>query len=321
MARKSIKTAANCGVNAVKFQNFKTEDFLTDRTITYTYKSQGEEVTEPLYDICKRSEFKQEWLGPLKELCDSLDVEFMSTPTSEEGIMDLVNAGVKVLKNGSDYLTHIPLLEFMGGTGLQVIISTGMAYKEDVEDAVNAVKKAGNGNIILLHCVSNYPTLDENVNLNRMTTLRKRYNLPVGFSDHTLGWSAASHAVTIGACVIEKHFTFDRNLTGPDHWFSADPDELQVLVEEVRRAEKQLGSADISPAVSEMVVREKYRLGLVAARDMRSGHALRKEDLVFRKPCTGFLPKDRDRILGRKLARDLEAGRPIRSEDILGEEN
>ncbi|NVL90350.1 MAG: N-acetylneuraminate synthase family protein [Desulfobacterales bacterium] len=313
LARRSIEAAARCGVDAVKFQNFKTEDFLTDRTMQYTYKSQGKEITEPLYNICKRSEFRREWIGPLKALCDKLEIEFMSTPTSEGGVMDLVNAGVKILKNGSDYLTHIPLLKFMGQTGLPVIVSTGMAYFGEIDDVVNAVKASGNEQIILLHCVSNYPTHDKDVNLRRMVALRERYGLPVGFSDHTLGWLAAVQAVTLGAVAIEKHFTLDKNLPGPDHWFSLDPAELKTYVEEIRRAELRMGRQDISPAQGEIQIRDEYRLGIVVARRVEKGQLLAKEDVAFRKPCRGLLPKELEEYLGKRFTVSLDVGQPIKA--------
>lgn len=311
LACRSVEMAVKCGVDAVKFQNFVTEDFLTDRSITYTYKSQGKEITEPLFDICKRSEFKREWLPALKELCDKLEVEFLSTPTSEQGIKDLVNCGVRILKNGSDYLTHTPLLRLMSRTGLLVILSTGMACTEDIDDAVEAVRDEGNERIVLLHCVSNYPVENKNVNLLRMVALRERYGFPVGFSDHTLGWEAAVQAVTLGACVIEKHFTLDKKLPGPDHWFSANPEEMKTLVGKVRRAETRLGDRDLSPAEGEMNVLKKYRLGVFATRAMKKGHVLHKEDIAIRKPHRGMRPKDVEGVLGKTLKRDVAADDPL----------
>jgi len=313
LARKSIEVAASCGVDAVKFQNFKTEDFLSDRKITYTYKNNGKDITEPLFDICKRAEFKRDWISPLKALCDKLGIEFISTPTSEEGVMDLVNNGVKILKNGSDYLTHIPLLKFMGQTGLTVIVSTGMAYAEDIDDAVSAVTSTGNNQLIVMHCVSNYPTEDKDVNLMRMVALKERFGLPVGFSDHTLGWQAAVQSVTLGASVIEKHFTLDKNMPGPDHWFSANPEEMKTLVSEVRQAEMRLGNPEIAPAFSEMALRDEYRLGIVAVRDLKKGQILSKQDVAFRKPCSGLLPKKIDVYLGQPIKVDIGCGEPIKA--------
>lgn len=176
LAVKSIEEAAKAGADAVKFQNYRTEDFIFDRSLTYTYLSQGKEVTESMWDLCKRCETKREWLPPLKKICDTLSVEFMSTPTSESGVDDLIDVGVNKIKNGSDYLTHLPLLKYMGSTGATVIISTGMADSSEVQDAVDAVRSGGKSNIILMHCTSSYPTKASDVNLNRMIALQEVFS-------------------------------------------------------------------------------------------------------------------------------------------------
>lgn len=314
LACRSVEAAAACGVDAVKFQNWKTEDFLADRSILYTYKSRGESITEPLFDICKRAEFQDEWLPPLKSLCDRLGVMFMSTPTSESGVTLLLNNGVTVLKNGSDYLTNIPLLSFMGRTGLKIILSTGMAHAEDIDDAVDCIRKSGNNDIVLLHCTSNYPTLEKDVNLARMISLKGRYQLPVGFSDHTIGYHAAVQAVTLGACVIEKHFTLDKDLVGPDHWFSTNPDEMKQYVTEIRAAENRIGDHSITPADSEAQIRDEYRLGVVAIREIPLGSILKEGDVAFMKPCRGLLPKEIGAFYGRELLVSLKKGDPVKKD-------
>lgn len=318
LAYDSVVAAAEAGATAVKFQNFLTEDFLTDRTILHTYKNGDESITEPLFDICKRSEFKSEWIPELKQLCDKLGVIFMSTPTSEKGVDDLMDNGVKYLKNGSDYLSHIPLLKYMAATGSTVIISVGMAYQDDIDDAVSAVldvQKDKSG-LIILHCTSSYPTTPENVNLLKIPELRERYQVSVGFSDHTEGWVSAVQAVTLGAEVIEKHFTLDRNLPGPDHWFSSDPQEFKELVEQIRLAEMRMGSGELKPADSEMAVRDQWRLGLVWDRDIKAGEQITKSDIAIRKPATGLLPKDLESILTRKVTKNCRKGNSVVSTDI-----
>lgn len=317
LAKKMIRVAAEVGADAVKFQNFKTEDFLSDRKLTITYKSWGRQVTEPLWDVCKRSEFRREWIPELKQLCDCLGVEFFSTPTSERGVDDLINAGVRILKNGSDYLTHIPLLRYMGNTGVPVIVSTGMGIQEDVDDAVSAVTSGGKSKIILLHCTSIYPTEDADVNLRRMVALREQYNVPVGFSDHTRDWKAAVQAVTLGACIIEKHFTINRELHGPDQWFSTTPEDLKILVNEVRAAEMRMGCKSIKPSQGEIIHKDEWRIGLVAARDLNAGDILRKEDVTYRKPALGLLPKHLDDLLGKKIAVDIRSGEPLMMEQFF----
>ncbi|MBW8000463.1 MAG: N-acetylneuraminate synthase [Planctomycetes bacterium] len=316
LAEQMIKSAADAGADAVKFQNFKTEDFLSDKKLPITYKYHGKEITEPLWDACKRSEFKREWIPDLKKMCDELGVVFFSTPTSEEGIDDLINSGVEALKNGSDYLTQLPLLRYMGTTGVPVIVSTGMANQQDVDDAVEAVKSGGKSRVVLMHCVSTYPTAIEDLNLNKMVTLMERYNLPVGFSDHTGDFKAAVQAVTLKACMVEKHFTVDKNLPGADQNISCNPEEFNILVREIRDAEKRMGAKNISPAKGEMCHKDQSRIGLVAARDIQAGSVLVTEDVAYRKPALGLLPKQLNDVLGRVASVSISSGEPLRSEQL-----
>ena len=310
-ARQMVIAAAEAGVNAVKFQNFRTEDFLSDRSMTFTYQSAGETVTEPFFDMCKRNEFNSEWLPDLVALSKKLGVEFLSTPTSLEGIADLVKVGCSYIKNGSDYLTHIPLLRAMGETGMTVIISTGMSGVDDIDAAMAVLPR---DRTIVLHCTSAYPTLIKDVNLRRMTAIAERYGMPVGFSDHTAGWQAAVQAVTLGAVVIEKHFTLDHDLPGPDHWFSSTPDELATLIVEVRKAEVRLGLGDLTPADIEAEHMEEWRIGVQSACDLESGHILSVDDVVFRKPAEGILPKDIEQWYGRRLNRPVAVHMPLQPE-------
>jgi N,N'-diacetyllegionaminate synthase len=311
LARRSIIAAAEAGADAVKFQNFRTEDFLADRTLTFTYLSQGKTITEPFFDLCKRNEFQREWLPELTGLCHELGVELLSTPTSEDGVRDLVECGCRYIKNGSDYLTHTPLLRTMAETGLTVLVSTGMADTDDIDSAMEAVAPAMPDRVVLLHCTSSYPTAPEHTNLRRMLTLRDRYGVQVGFSDHTEGWQAAVQAVSLGAVMVEKHFTLDRDLPGPDHWFSSTPDELAIMVREIRAAEMRLGDPALLPAGSEMATKGEWRIGVVAAHALAPGHVLSRDNVAFRKPARGILPRDLDRWLGRTIGTAVEANEPL----------
>jgi N-acetylneuraminate synthase/N,N'-diacetyllegionaminate synthase len=315
LATRTIEAAARAGADAVKFQNYHTEDFLADRSLTYTYKSQGREVTESQWDMFARCEPKADWLPRLKRFCDDREIVFFSTPMSEAGVRDLVKAGVLLLKNGSDCLTHLPLLECMGRTGIPTIVSTGMADQQDIDDAVAAVRK-GSSPLILLHCTSAYPTPLQDVNLRRMTSLRERYALPVGFSDHTEGWHAAIQAVTLGACMIEKHFTLDHNLPGPDHWFSSTPAEFAELVLQVRAGEQRLGRADILPAGAEKAGRQEYRLSAAPVVDLNAGTILAANLIRFQRPGTGILARDLEKYVGRRLLHPVSKGTPLQPADF-----
>ena len=311
LARNSVEAAGAAGCDAVKFQNFRTEDFIQDKSLTYTYESQGKTVTEPFFDLCKRNEFQKEWIPELCNLSEEFGMEFLSTPSSEKGISDLAEAGCKFVKNGADALTHLPLLRAMAESGMHVIVSTGMAYEDDIDSALNALAPALPNRLTLLHCTSNYPTKPEDTNLRRMLSLKDKYGLPVGFSDHTCGWQAAVQAVTLGAVSIEKHFTLDHNLPGPDHWFSSNPAEMKELVSQVRQAEICMGLPDIQPATGELPVRDEFRLGLIAARNLKAGEELDEEMVVFRKPAKGLLPRDLPIYLGRVLKSDINKDDPI----------
>jgi N-acetylneuraminate synthase/N,N'-diacetyllegionaminate synthase len=317
VAKDSIIAAKKSGADAVKFQNFLTEDFLSDKSILHTYKDGNNQVTEALFDICKRSEFKIEWMPDLIRICNDLDIIFLSTPTSKKGVDDLISNGVQLIKNGSDYLTHLPLLKYMASTKAEVIISIGMAYEKEIDEAVDAILSVSpnKDKLTILHCTSSYPTSNENVNLKKIISLKERYGLKVGFSDHTEGWESAVQAVTLGAKVLEKHFTLDKKMSGPDHWFSSDPDEFSELVKQVRFAEERLGSSLLMPADSEIGVRKQWQLGLVWDRDLQSNEIIKHDDIAIRKPATELTPKDLIEVIGSTTVRNCKKGQSVQSSD------
>jgi N,N'-diacetyllegionaminate synthase len=313
LARDAILAAAEAGADCVKFQNYKTEDFITNRDLVLEYKSQGKSVKERQYDIFKRCELTRDQLGYLKEQCDSAGVLFHSTPTSLEGIEDLRAIGCQLLKNGSDYLTNLRLVRAMGETGLKTVLSTGMATLSEIDDAVRAFRETGNENLMLLHCTSSYPTPAEDVNLARISTLRQAFNVEVGLSDHTNGTIAAVGATVLGARWIEKHFTLSKDLPGPDHWFSMDAPELRQLVASVREAQKMLGSSAVGPTPSEALGRRDFRLSCVAARDIGKGESIRPSDIAFQRPGDGFPPIYEVMLVGLKLAKNIKKGQKFES--------
>jgi len=316
LARKMIDAAARAGADAVKFQNYRTEDFISDRSLTHEYVSQGRTVVESQYDLFKRCELRRTALRELKSFSDDRGAIFHSTPTSEEGIHDLVEIGAPILKNGSDYLTHLPLIRAMGRTGLPTVLSTGMAVPQEINDAVRAFHETGNDRLILLHCTSSYPTPPADANLLRISVLAETYRCLVGFSDHTEGVEAAVGAVALGACLIEKHFTLDKNLPGPDHRFSADPVEFEALVRAVRRMEQFLGDPRLGPTKDETHGRLAYRLSCVAARLLPDGHVVTEKDLAFCRPGTGLPPDQASSLIGRRLKHNVKQGEIIRLGDV-----
>jgi N,N'-diacetyllegionaminate synthase len=316
LAHRAIDAAADAGADAVKFQNYRTEDFLSDRSLTHEYVSQGKTVVEAQYDMFKRCELAPESLRALREHCDRRNVVFFSTPTSEKGLGELVEVGAPLLKNGSDFLVHLQLIRAMARTGLPTVISTGMATLEEVKVAVESFRGSGGQDLILLHCTSSYPTPAEDVHLRKMETLAASFDCPVGLSDHTDGIVAAIGSVALGACMIEKHFTLDKNLPGPDHHFSSDPAEFRVLVDAVRVMEKSMGSSEVDPATSENIGRRDYRLSCVAARELPAGHRLGAADVAFRRPGSGFPPSQSDSLVDRELRRSVAIGHVFALEDF-----
>ncbi|MSQ55900.1 MAG: N-acetylneuraminate synthase [Betaproteobacteria bacterium] len=318
LARRMIDAAAGAGADAVKFQNYRTEDFVSDRSLVHEYENGGRMVRESQYDMFKRYELRRESLRDLSDHCRARGVTFFSTPSGEDGIADLLAVKAPLLKNGSDYLTNLPLIRAMARTGLPTALSTGMATAEEIRDAVEAFRGAGNDQLIVLHCTSTYPAPDEEVNLRRIPALAAACRALVGLSDHSFGTTAAIGSVAMGACFVEKHFTLDKRLPGPDHRFSSDPEEFAQLVQGVRAIERQLGTERIGPAPSEIEGRAGFRLSCVAARDLPAGHVLQQADVAFRRPGTGLPPKAIDQVLGRKLAAAVAGGHVFGKADFHG---
>ncbi|MGF1534593.1 MAG: N-acetylneuraminate synthase family protein [Bernardetiaceae bacterium] len=317
LAKEMIHAAKDAGADAVKFQNYYTEDFILDKSLTYEYISQGKLVVETQYDMFKRYELSVEQLQELKSYADKIDVVFFSTPTSIQGIQDLQQIGVPLLKNGSDFLVNLELIEQMAQTGLPTVISTGMATLSEIDEAVRAFEAAGGKELIILHCISTYPTPASEVNLLKIQSLKNSFNYPIGFSDHTEGIVAAVGAVVLGACFVEKHFTLDKNLAGPDHHFSSDPVEMKALVDAVRFVEMGLGASKLTPTEKEESGRLNFRLSCVAKRDLPEGYILQREDIAFSRPATGIPPKHKELLIGKKLIKAIQQGEIINLSDIF----
>ena len=308
LAASMIYAAKEAGADAVKFQNYVADEFLSDHTLTYTYRSQGREVTESQLAMFRRYELSDQNLLRLKQCCDRAGVLFFSTPMGNAGVDALLRIGTAYLKNGSDCLGHLPLIRHMARTGVPTILSTGMANEEEIAEAVAAFRRAGGRDLVLLACTSAYPTPSDSVHLRRIPELARKFNCAAGFSDHTAGWEAAVAAVCVGACMIEKHFTTDRQLPGPDQWFSSDPAEFRELVRRVREVETMLGRPALLPTAVEQHARREYRVTCTAARDLPSGYVLAECDIGFHRPATGLPPAQLEGLLGRKLVQSMKRG-------------
>jgi N,N'-diacetyllegionaminate synthase len=312
IAHNMVDAIADAGVDCVKFQTFSAEEFVNSPDSVYEYYSQGKKVTESMLAMFKRLELKRDEFASLFAHARNRGLVPLSTPTDRQAVDLLVELGVEAFKVGSDDLVYAPFLEYVARLGKPVIISTGMANAADIDRAVDVFIKTGNDQLVIMHCSSLYPTPDEEVNLRRMVSLSTIYDYPVGFSDHSQGVTAGLGAAALGASVLEKHFTLDRNMPGPDHWFSSDPQELTSLVAGVRRMENMLGHGRIWPSQEERDMASLCRRSIVLARDVAQGSVLQKSDLAFRRPGTGFMPYDLDRVVGRKTVTSLRAGDILR---------
>lgn len=318
LARQMINAAKASGADAVKFQSYVTEDFLSpDSNLTHEYTVGGKRVTESQFAMFKRCELSVEQLQSLSEYARKLGVGFHSTPTNNQGVTVLQELGVSVLKNGSDYLTHLPLIECMGKSGLATVLSVGMSTVEEIDLAVRVFRSTGNQKLILLHCTSSYPTPSNQINLRRIETLASTFGCLVGFSDHSEGVTAAAMAVSMGACWIEKHFTTDKALNGPDHAFSMDPAEFSRLAEACKSVQDMMGVSALGPAGCESISRHDYRLSCALARSMGAGEKIDSSDIVFQRPGNGIPPAHAYLLFGRVLSEDLPRGTTLKTEHLM----
>jgi N,N'-diacetyllegionaminate synthase len=307
LAHHMIDAIADAGASCVKFQTFSAEEFMNGPDQQFEYTSQGKVVRESMLAMFKRHELAAPTFGRLFAHARERKLVPLSTPTDTAAVELLDEIGIGAFKVGSDDLVYTPFLDYVARKGKPVILSTGMADASDIERAVATIRSAGNEQIVILHCVSVYPTPDDDVNLRRIGTLQAQFPCPIGFSDHSAGITAALGATALGACVIEKHFTMDRNLPGPDHHFSSDPAELASLVREVRRLEAQFGSPRLRPARGEPEMAAVARRSIVSVRDLPAGHVIGYADLGYRRPGTGLMPYERSRVLGRRARHAIAA--------------
>ncbi len=308
MARQLVDVAVRAGADAVKFQTFRAEKVISPQAPKAAYQLQTTDTGESQLDMVKRLELSFDAFRELYAYCQDKDILFMSTPFDEESADFLAELGMAVFKIPSGEITNLTFLAHVAHQGKPMIVSTGMSYLGEVEVAVQTVEEAGNYALVLLHCVSNYPANPADVNLRAMQTMAMAFGVPVGYSDHTPGIEVALAAVALGACVIEKHFTLDRSLPGPDHRASLEPDELMALVRGIRTVEAAMGHGHKEPAASEANTAAVARKSLVAARDIPAGMKLIEELIAIKRPGTGLPPAMRPYLIGRTARTTIPAG-------------
>jgi N-acetylneuraminate synthase/N,N'-diacetyllegionaminate synthase len=306
LARKLIDVAAEAGVDAVKFQTFRAEKLVTFSAKQAAYQTQNTGAEESQLEMLKRLELPYEAHEDLKAYAESKGLVFMSTPFDNEAIDFLFDLGVVIFKAGSGELTNLPYLKKMAAKGIPLILSTGMAVLEEIRQAVDAVASTGNDQLALLQCTTNYPAPFEDANLRAMATLHREFGTVVGYSDHTEGIIAPVIAVAMGATIIEKHFTLDRTLPGPDHKASLEPGELAEMMRQIRLAETMKGTGEKLPTRSEKEIAGVARKSIVAAMDLPAETVLTPEMLVAKRPGHGISPALMARVVGKVLKRNVE---------------
>ena len=305
-ATELVRVAAAAGADAVKFQTFVTEAIITRTAPKAQYQWRAGGEAESQFDMLKRLEMPEELHRRVIEECRRHGIMFLSTPYDRASAELLHRLDVCAFKIASTDTTNLPFLTDVAAKGRPILLSTGMSSLAEVEEAVAAVRWAGNGRLALFQCTSQYPTPLDEVNLRAIATLQERFGCPVGFSDHTTGIGAAPWAVAAGACMLEKHFTLSRSLPGPDQAMSLEPAELAALVRAIRDVEAALGDGVKRTMPCEQENKRTHQKSLVVCRPVKAGQVVSREDVTAKRPGTGLPPGSLPKVVGRRAARDLQ---------------
>jgi len=316
LAYQLVDVAKGAGADAIKFQTFKAEKVVSSKAPKAEYQKKATSSDESQLEMIKKLELSFEDFVKLKKYCDKKGIMFLSTPFDYQSI-DFLYDLVDIYKIPSGEIINYPYLKHIAAKNKPLIISTGMANLGEVEEAINTIREINSETkISLLHCTTNYPTPYEEVNLKAMQTLATAFELPVGYSDHTLGIEVPVAAVAMGAKIIEKHFTLDKNLPGPDHKASLEPNELKEMVKAIRNIEMALGDGIKKPNKSEIEIMKVARRSLIATRNIRAGEIIKESDIAIKRPGTGILPKFKEIIIGMKLINDIRQDESFRWENF-----
>jgi len=318
LAKRLVDAAKSCGADAVKFQSWSKSSLICKaeyaRNTEYADKKKHFGTLE---EMVEKYQFTSEQHREVVAYCQKKEIAFLSSCFAPEEV-DLLDAlNVPAFKIASMDVNHLPLLEYVASKKRPVLLSTGMATLGEIERALNVLQRGGAGPVALLHCISIYPPAYESINLRNIATLQQAFDVPVGFSDHTLGTAISLAAIALGACIIEKHFTLDKDMEGWDHAISADPGEMEIIVREGRNVFVALGSTVRTVNEAEMEKRKAFRRRLVVKRAMRKGERLQLEDIDFKRPGTGIHPDELTYVVDRPLARDVASGDELEWSDIV----
>jgi N,N'-diacetyllegionaminate synthase len=306
-AKQLVDVASEAGADMVKFQTFSADRMVTISANKAEYQNQTTDASESQHSMIQKLELSREMHEDLIAYCKKCKIEFFSTGFDSQSINMLVELGLDLFKIPSGEITNLPYLRHVGKHGKPVILSTGMANMGEIETALDVLETSGTprNQITVLHCNTEYPTPMEDVNLKAMLSIRDAFGVKIGYSDHTLGTEVSIAAMAMGATVIEKHFTLDRALPGPDHRASLEPDELKAMVKAIRNIEIALGDGIKRPSASEAKNKPIARKSLVATTAIRSGERFTKANLTVKRPGTGISPMLWDEVLGRTATREF----------------
>ena len=320
LAQELIQVAAEAGADFVKFQAFSA-----DRLVSREARKAGYQIknlndgNDRQYDMLKKLEIDEAFHKDLKEYAEELNIEFLSSPFDEKGIEMLYELGLRIFKVPSGEITNLPYLELLSGLDCKVILSTGMADLEEIKQALNLLEsnKLKRSDITVLHCNTDYPTKFADVNLRAMQTIREELGVSVGYSDHTPGIEVPIAATALGASVIEKHYTLDRTMEGPDHKASLEPGELREMIKSIRNIEQALGSSKKVPSDSELKNRDIVRKSIHLLHEKSGGETLERDDLIMLRPGDGISPMEIDMVIGQKLQENLQKGHKLKYTDLI----
>jgi len=314
-AKKLIKLAKECGANAVKFQSFKTDLLLSkkgfDKKSTFQAKWK-----KSVWKTYQDAEFPRKWHEVLNNFSKKNRIQFFTSPWDFEAVDILMKLDVPVIKIGSGDITYFEMLKYVGKTGKPVILSTGASNMKEVESAVKIIKSTGNNKIILLHSVVQYPSLIQESNLNVLETLRKKFNLNVGYSDHSPGSLIALSSVVLGAKMIEKHFTINPESTGPDHPHSMNPKSFKKMIDDIRTIEKSMGDGKKNPVSSEIETRIIQRRGIWTVSEIKKGEKMTKKNIKALRPYSGISASKYEKIVGTRAVRNLKSYYALKESDF-----
>lgn len=316
LGKKLIDLAKDAGADAVKFQTFKTEKIVTSYAEKAGYQKETTGVSELQYEMLKKLELKDEEFMELFNYAKKRSVIFLSSAFDRESVDLLNDLGVPAFKIASGEITNFPLLKYVAEKRKPVILSTGMSTISEIGDALKVIRENGTKDIVLLHCVTSYPAKKEEANLKVIESLRQKFKLPIGFSDHTLGITIPIAAAALGAVIIEKHFTLDKNLPGPDHKASLEPNELKEMINAIRDVEKALGNGVKKLTKQEKEIRKNVRRSVVAKVKISKGTIISEDMLDIKRPGIGIEPKHLNKIIGKKAKKSMEPDELITFENL-----